>query len=210
MRSPAQGHHHEEQGTSCREYGPDIGSPGAICGLFALLICGVMMWGGWVTPVGAATGSQSGYKKYEDPLGRFSFEYPATMKVTATSPDHVKVTHPKATLRINIFIQKRPRKRDPRVRPVLEALKRALKQDMKDASVIEEGKLRGPGDRQGYLICSFRDQRGIKYVQLVHYAVSEDRLLQMIISDRPRGFKNLEKVIRKIHHSLKIHNPKLK
>lgn len=210
MRNRVQGRHHGKPIMSCGQSGAEIAPLRALCGFLAMLICSVFIWAGGANPVGAATGSDSGYKRYEDPAGRFSFLYPATMRVTATSPDQVKVWHPKATLRLSIFVQERPRKRDPRVRPVLEALKSGLKQDMKEAAVMEEGKVRGAGGRQGYLICSFRDQRGIKHVQLVHYAVSEDRLLQMIISDRPRGFKNLEKVIRKIHHSLKIHNPSLK
>jgi hypothetical protein len=32
----------------------------------------------------------------------------------------------------------------------------------------------------------------------------------MVISDRTEGFKNLEKVIRKIHNSLRVLNPKLR
>jgi hypothetical protein len=47
-------------------------------------------------------------------------------------------------------------------------------------------------------------------VQLVQYYVTEDRLLQMIISDRPEGFRNLQKVIRQIHQSLRIMKPALK
>ena len=133
MRNLVQGHHHEKPIMSYRPSGPDIGPSRALYGFFGILICGVLMWPGGVPPIGAATGSDSGYKRYEDPSGRFSFEYPATMKIRATSADHVKVWHPKATLRINIFVQKRPRKRDPRVRPVLEALKSGLKQDMKEA-----------------------------------------------------------------------------
>lgn len=203
-------HHAREKPLRYRDSGRENAFSCALCGFFILLFCGVIALPGAVHQVGAATGSDSGYKTYEDPRGRFSFQYPSTMKVTVVTPDHVKVSHPKATLRINVFVQDRPRKRDPKVRPVLEALKRGLKQGMKEASVIEEGNVPGTGDRQGYLICSFRDQRGIKHVQLVHYAVSEDRILQMIISDRPRGFKNLEKVIRKIHQSLKIQNPTLK
>ena len=78
---------------------------------------------------------------------------------------------------------------------------------MKGASIVEEGKLPGSGDSQGYLICSFLDQRGIKHVQLVQWFVGEERVLQMIVSDRARGFRNLEKVIRKIHRSLTIGNP---
>jgi hypothetical protein len=202
--------HCHEKPSRYREPGLENAFSSALCGFCILLFCGVIALPGAVRPVGAAKGSGSGYKKYEDPRGRFSFQYPATMKVTVVTPDHVKVSHPKATLRINVFVQDRPRKRDPKVGPVLEGLKRGLKQGMKEASVLKEAIVPGTRDRQGYLICSFRDQRGIKHVQLVHYAVSEDRILQMIISDRPRGFKNLEKVIRKIHQSLKIHNPTLK
>jgi len=132
------------------------------------------------------------------------------MKVDGVNPDKVKIYHPRATLRISVFIEKRPRRRRPRVGPLIAAFKKRLRQEMKGASIVEEGKLPGSGDSQGYLICSFQDQRGIKHVQLVQWFVGEERVLQMIVSDRARGFRNLEKVIRKIHRSLAIGNPRLK
>lgn len=157
-----------------------------------------------VAPGGNAYGSNAVYKRYTDPSSRFSFDYPATMAVTAANPDEVKISHKGATLRINVFVEKRTRKGKTAVEPLLEAFKSRLKQEMKEASILEQGKLPGSDESQGYIICSFRDQRGIMYVQLVQYFVTEDSVVQMIISDRPKGFANLETVIRKVHASMKI------
>lgn len=154
-------------------------------------------------------GSDAGYKRYTDPSRRFSFDYPATMDVAAANPDEVKISHKGATLRINVFVEKRTRKGKTAVEPLLEAFKSRLKQEMKEASVLEQGKLPGSDESQGYIICSFRDQRGILYVQLVQYFVTEGRVVQMIISDRPTGFANLQTVIRKVHASMKIDHENL-
>lgn len=161
-------------------------------------------------PGGDADGSEAGYKRYSDPSNRFSFDYPATMDLTAVNPDEVKISHKGATLRINVFVEKRTRKGKLAVEPLLEAFKSRLKQEMKEASILEQGKLPGSDESQGYIVCSFRDQRGMTYVQLVQYFVTEDRVVQMIISDRPKGFTNLEAVIRKVHASMKIDRDKFK
>lgn len=153
--------------------------------------------------------AQDGYKKYMDGQGRFVLSYPATMQVEATNPDHVQISHPKASLRITLLIEKRPRKATPDVNALVEAFKKKLKEDTRDSSILEEGKLTGLEGAQGYLICSFKDGRGSQIIQLVQYYLTEDRLLQMIIADRPEGFVNVEKVIRHIHRSLKILRPKL-
>jgi hypothetical protein len=156
------------------------------------------------------TAAEEGYAHYADPQRRFALDYPATMKVSAPAPDELKISHPGATLRITVFVEKRPDKGPPNALLLLEALKKKLKEEMKDVVILEEGKAPGLTNAQAYLICSFKDRRGIQLVQLVQYYVSDDLLLRMIISDLPQGFKNLDKVIRKIHHSLKILNPKLK
>ncbi|MBI5250661.1 MAG: hypothetical protein HY912_14315 [Desulfomonile tiedjei] len=153
--------------------------------------------------------SQKAFKQYTDGAGRFTFEYPSTMTVKNQGPDEVKIYHPAATLRISAFVQDRPKKSPPKAEAVADLFEK-LKQEMKDCTVIEQGKLAGLDGAQGYNIYSFRDHRGMELVQLVQYFIAEDRVLQMIISDRTEGFKNLEKVIRKIHNSLKILNPKLK
>ncbi len=154
--------------------------------------------------VSTAIGADAPFKRYADPAKRFTFEYPGTMKVEARDPDNVKVSHPGASLRITVVVEKRQRKRDATVEPFLAAFKKTLEKDMSQTTILEEGKLPGPSGSQGYVICAFKDQRGTRFVQLVQYCVSEGSLLQMTISDRPEGFKNLEKVIRKIHQSLKI------
>ncbi|MFZ5866107.1 MAG: hypothetical protein ACOYXY_09525 [Thermodesulfobacteriota bacterium] len=169
---------------------------------------------GCLLSVNAASGADRQYARYPDPQGRFSFSYPATMKVEKPGPDEVKIYHPGATLRINVFVEKRKQKQadkpsTPQVQPLLEALKVRLKQEMTDATVLEEGHLPGPKDRQGYLICYFVDRKATKHVQLVQYFVTERSLLQMVISDHPIGFKNLQEVIRKVHGSLEVKQDKL-
>lgn len=132
------------------------------------------------------------------------------MQVVAPNPDEVKVSHPKATLRITLFIEERPKKAVPTSQALLDTIKKRLKDELKGATILEEGTLPGIKGAQGYVICFFKDRRDMELVQLLQYYVTEDRLLQMIISDRPEGFKNLQKVIRQIHQSLKILKPDLK
>ncbi|MGO9567697.1 MAG: hypothetical protein ACLP5H_09160 [Desulfomonilaceae bacterium] len=158
----------------------------------------------------SALAADAGFTRYTDPEQRFSFDYPATMKVRAAGNDEVKVTHPGATLRITVLVEKRRRTAPASAEALLDAFKRTLKEEMKGSTVLEEGKLLGLQGSQGYIVCSFKDLRGIPLVQLVQYYVTEDHVLRMIISDVPEGFKNVEKVIRKIHQSLRILNPKLK
>jgi hypothetical protein len=155
-------------------------------------------------------GIPEGFKQYTDPLKRFSFDYPATMRVATKGPNEIKVLHPKATLLITVFIEERPRRSVPAASVLLEAFKKKLGEEMKELKVLEEGELPGLKGSQGYVICVFRDSRNLQLVQLVQYYVTEDRLLQMIISDRPEGFRNLQKVIRQIHQSLRITKPALK
>jgi len=150
-----------------------------------------------------ACATDAGYTQYRDPLGRFAFDYPSTMQVRAKSPDEVSIFHPSASLRISVFVEKRGPRGEAKVGPFLASFKERLKQDMKESVVLEEGKLSKGGD-SGHLVCAFKDQRGLEHVQLVHYVVSEGKVLQMIISDRPSGFANLESVIRKVHDSLTI------
>ncbi len=152
----------------------------------------------------------SGFTKYTDREQRFSFEYPSTMRASAAGNDEVRVTHPGATLRIMVLVEMRRRPGKASAELLLDAFKKTLKDEMKNVTVLEEGKLPGLQGAQGYVVCSFKDLRGIQLVQLVQYYVTEDRVLQMTISDRPEGFKNLEKVVRKIHQSLRILKPKLK
>jgi len=132
------------------------------------------------------------------------------MNVQATGPNEIKVLHPDATLRITVFIEERPRRNVPAAAVLLEAFKKKLQEEMNELKVLEEGELPGLKGSQGYVICVFRDSRNLQLVQLVQYYVTEDRLLQMIISDRPEGFRNLQKVIRQVHQSLRITKPALK
>jgi hypothetical protein len=157
-----------------------------------------------------SSGQEALYKQYVDPEGRFSFEYPATMKLETANNDEVKVYHPAASFRISVFVERRQVKSDLTADILLAVLKKRLQEEMKNVAVLGEGKLANLKGSQGYVAVSFTDKKGTQLVQMVQYYVSEDRFLQMTISDRPEGFKNLETVIRTIHQSLKILNPKLK
>lgn len=163
-----------------------------------------------VASSGQALAVPEGFKQYADPQGRFAFEYPATMRVQVVSQNEVKVLHPGATLRITVFVEERPHRSVPEAKVLLEAFKKKLQEEMKEPKVLEEGVLPGLQGSQGYVVCVFRDRRDLQLVQLVQYYVTEDRLLQMIISDRPEGFRNLQEVIRQIHSSLRITKPALK
>lgn len=159
---------------------------------------------------GHSSGQEALYKQYVDPAGRFSFEYPATMKLETAPKDEVTVYHPATLFRVSVFVRQLQGKSNLTADVLLSVWKKALQEEMKNVSVLGEGKLPGIQGSQGYVAVSFTDKKGVQLVQMVQYYVSEDRFLQMIISDRPEGFKNLETVIRKIHQSLKILNPKLK
>lgn len=165
---------------------------------------------GWISLFpGTDSCAADGYTRFKDINGRFTFDYPETMKIDIATPDEVRISHPKASLRITVIVENRPRKANPNVKALLDAFKKNLQEKMKEASILEEGTLQGLGGSQGYIICSFKDARGVSVVQLVQYYVTVDKLLQMIIADRPQGFINIEKVIRKIHRSLRVINPRL-
>jgi hypothetical protein len=150
------------------------------------------------------------YKAYIDPGRRFTLDYPSTMRIQATDPDAVKFSLPGTAFRITVFIAKRPKPRPADAKPILDALKKSLKVIVTDMAVLEEGQQPGGSKAQQYVIFSFKNPRGISLTQLVHYYVSRERTLQLTISDRSEGFKNLEKVIRKIQRSLRIINRDLK
>lgn len=172
------------------------------------LLC-ILLCASWSVAAHTAP-EQEPYKQYTDPGRRFIFDYPATMKVKSTGPDDVQIFHPKASFRISVFVEKRKNKPDLTAQDLLAALKKELAKQTKDFSVLGEGKLEGLPGSQGYVVVSFKDKRGIELVQLVQYYVSPNACLQMTISDRPWGFKNLEPVIKKVHQSLRIIDPTLK
>lgn len=157
-----------------------------------------------------AHGMQEGYKKFVDPSGRYALEYPATMHTESVNADEIKFIHPEASLRITIIVQPRAQKGIIDEQALLNSLKQNLAENSQEASIVEEGRLPGMPGKQGYFVCSFKDKRGVKVMQLVQYYVSNDKVLQLIISDRPQGFINVEKVIRRIHRSLKVLKPDLK
>jgi hypothetical protein len=170
-----------------------------------LAICVILM----TCSQSAAFGAQTGLTQYTDPQARFVFDYPATMSVQASDPDAVLITHPKASLRIAVFIEKRENKGKD-AESQIQAFKVKLKEEVKDFNILEEGKVPGISGPQGYIVCSFKNAKGLQVVHLVQYYFASDRILRMTIQDRPEGFKNLEKLIKVIHHSLRILNPGLK
>ncbi len=158
----------------------------------------------------SAWGAGSGLMQYTDPKRRFIFDYPATMKVHASDPNEVRISHPEASLRIAVFVQKRQAKSKPSAESLLATFKSKLKEEIKDVQFLEQGKSPSIQGAQGYIICAFKNAKGAKMVQLVQYYIADEFLLQLTISDRPEGFKNLAPLITKIHHSLRIINPDLK
>ncbi len=104
----------------------------------------------------SAVAADSGFTRYTDPERRFSFDYPSTMKVRAAGNDEVKVTHPGATLRITVLVEKRRRTASASAELLLDAFRKTLKAEMKDAAVLEEGKLPGLAGSQGYIVCSLQ------------------------------------------------------
>ncbi len=157
----------------------------------------------------ACSAQEGGYKKYVDPRDRFSFDYPASMSCNQITPDDVTFSHPSASLRIAVLVEPRKTEKPLDPQPLLESVKKSLAESAKDAAVLEQGQLPGIPGAQGYLVCTFKDKNGRKVMQLVQYYVAADKMFQMIISDRPQGFLNVEKVIRHIHRSLKIMKPAL-
>jgi hypothetical protein len=151
-----------------------------------------------------------GFSQYTDPEKRFIFDYPSTMKVDVPNKDEVLISHPGASLRIAVFVQTRKTKGPANADLFIEAFKKNLKDEMKEGALLEQGKSPSLQGAQGYVVCSFKNNKGTQLIQLVQYYVTEDRVLQMTISDRPAGFKNLEKVIKRIHYSLRVVNPQLK
>ena len=176
-------------------------------GLVSVLL--LVVSGGW-SAIAHAASDEAPYKQYTDPGRRFLFDYPATMKVKSVGPDEVQIFHPGASFRISVYIERRKNKPGRTAQDLLTALKKELEKENKDVSVLGEGKLEGIPGSQGYVVVSFRDKKGTQLVQLVQYYVAQYGCLQMTISDRPWGFKNLEPVIKKVHQSLRIIDPTLK
>lgn len=174
-----------------------------------LVLCAIAL--SCVPAIAAQPSGQDGaYKRYADPQRRFAFEYPATMNVQAPNPNEVKIFHPQASFRIAVFVTERQSKAAISAEQLLEALTKRLQEEMQDVSILQRGKLPGLAGSQAYLVVSFKDPKGMQLVQLVQYYVAPDRSLQLTISDRPQGFKNLASVIKRVHHSLRILAPALR
>ncbi len=152
----------------------------------------------------------SAFKTYTDPSKRFSIKFPSTMKVEEPNPDEIRIYHPNATFRINISIENRLKKGPPDATAFIKAFKQNLKLETKQAEILKEGSSKNIKGAQAYLIYAFTDKRGIRLMQICQYYATEDRFLQLIITDRIEGFRNLEKIISEIHESFKILKPNLK
>lgn len=150
--------------------------------------------------------AEDGFNTYIDTKGRFSIEYPSTMTVDTSVPDELTIFHPSATLRIRLNIIDRPKKSSRDTKVFIDALKQNLREEFRDAVVLEEGHS-SSDPSQAYILCSFTDKRGVKLTQLTQVYLAEERILQLIISDKPEGFKNLGSIINRIRNSLKILKP---
>ncbi len=151
---------------------------------------------------------EEGFRTFVDSRGRFSIKYPATMSVESPTPDELNIFHPSASLRISLDIIKRPKKSSRDTKAFMEAIKRNLKEEFKDSTVLKEGNPSSDSSQQ-YLVCSFTDKRGVKLTQLTQVYLADEHILQLMITDRPEGFKNLMSVIDRISNSLRILKPSL-
>jgi hypothetical protein len=150
------------------------------------------------------------YKRHSDPKGRYSLEYPATMNARLQGPDQLAISHPKAPFRIYVFIENRKQKGTPNAASLLKKLAKNLEKELGKIEILD-AKSPVKGDkRHGYAIFRFSNSRGVDITQLVHYFVAKDRALQLIISDRSKGYENVKPVVEKVHKSLKIINNNLK
>ena len=153
--------------------------------------------------------AQEGFKTYVDPQARFSIDYPSTMTIDAQSPDELNFSHPSASLRMSLDIIRRPNKKASKdVKAFMNAIRQNLKEEFKDVLIVSEGSSK-TDPSQVYLLYSFTDKRGMKLTQLTQVYLADERILQLIISDRSEGFKNLDSLIERIHNSLKISKPSL-
>ncbi len=173
-----------------------------------IMVLFLMAWGFPFHNALAAAGSKA-FKTYTDPLKRLSIKFPATMKVEEPNPNEIRIYHPNATFRINISIENRLKKGPPDATAFIKAFKQNLKLETKQPEILKEGSSKNIKGAQAYLIYAFTDKRGIRLMQLCQYYATEDRFLQLIITDRIEGFRNLEKIISEIHESFKILKPNL-
>ncbi|MEW6347566.1 MAG: hypothetical protein AB1646_00765 [Thermodesulfobacteriota bacterium] len=190
----------------------------AACSLVHLIGPSVWYWLLWLAlSIGIAalpyeaSAQDSAFKRYKDPGRRFSFDYPSSMQVQNNGRNEVKVFHPGAGLRIMVSVEKRKSSQKQDVKPILDALKKQLEKENKEVSILKEGKHLGvEDDSQGYLVCAFKDERGLLWVQLVQYFLTKDSIIRLIISDRAEGFKNLLKVVARVHESFTVATQKPK
>ncbi len=152
--------------------------------------------------------SQDGFKTYVDPHARFSLDYPSTMTIDAPSPDELTFSHPSASLRMSLDVIRRPKKASKDVKAFVNAIRQNLREEFKDAVIISDGSSK-TDPSQLYLLYSFTDKRGIKLTQMTQVYLADERILQLIISDRSEGFRNLDSIIDRIRNSLRILKPSL-
>ena len=110
-----------------------------------------------------SSGQEALYKQYVDPAGRFSFEYPATMKLEAAQKDEVTVYHPATLFRISVFVERRQGKSNLTADILLAVWKKALQEEMKNVSGLGEGKLANLQGSQGmsrFLLPTKKDANG--------------------------------------------------
>ncbi len=177
----------------------------AIC---FLKLVGLTMMTFFIAAVASPCNAEDGFSHHVDPKGRFSLEYPSTMTVQAKSEDETIFSHGSASMRMSVDVIKRPKKASRDTKAFINAIKQNLKDEFKDVTIVSEG-ASASDPNQMYLVYSFTGRRGVKLTQLTQVYLADERILQLIISDRSEGFRNLDSAIQRIQNSLKILKPSL-
>lgn len=162
--------------------------------LLVLAICSPV-WG--ANPTGL-------YKRHVDPAGRYTLEYPATMDARFNGPDELVISHPKAPFRIYLIIVDRRKGNPPDARELLKAMAKQLEKEVGRIRILDAKAPINGDKRQGYAIFQFKNSRGVDLTQLAHCYAAKNKVLQLIISDRSKGYENIKPVVEKVHKSLKI------
>lgn len=153
---------------------------------------------------------EGSFTRFMDPKARYQLQYPATMEIEFNGPDQVKIFHPKVAFRIHVFIEKRRQPGKPDASALLTSLAGRLEKEMGKIEILDAKSPIKGDKRHGYAVFRFKNSRGVDLTQLVRYFVAKDRVLQLIISDKSKGYANIKPVFHKTVNSLKIFKETLK
>ncbi len=153
---------------------------------------------------------EGSFKRFIDPKARYELQYPATMEIEFNGPDQVRIFHPRAPFRIHVFIEKRRQPGKPDSTALLTSLAGRLEKEMGKIEILDAKSPIKGDKRHGYAVFRFKNSRGVDLTQLVRYFVAKDRVLQLIISDKSKGYANIKPIFDKTCNSLKIFKESLK